>query len=98
MPPKKRKILLTEEARADLRGIAIYGRLRWDDAGRGYVRKLRAAVSMLWEVERLWHLEPLMPGMLRFRHEQHTLYFTVQGAEIVVRRVLHGRMDVEQHL
>jgi plasmid stabilization system protein ParE len=102
VPPKTKTVAVLAEALEDLREVAVYSRLRWGDQGRDYVRGLRSAVRDLWSYERLWRSVPEHATYRRFRYEKHQIYFTLhahrKGSEIVVRHVLHARMDPDQHL
>jgi plasmid stabilization system protein ParE len=40
----------------------------------------------------------LRPKLLRFEHENHTIFYLRRKSAILVIRILHGRMDPERHL
>ena len=41
--------------------------------------------------------EQLAPGLRRFEHQAHIVFYKVDGGELYVVRVLHSRMDVRRH-
>jgi len=42
--------------------------------------------------------EDLAPGLFRFRHQSHMIFYTAAPDLIVVRRILHARMDFGSQL
>jgi len=40
----------------------------------------------------------LRPGLRRYEHESHSVYYRVEDAGILILRVLHRRMDPARHL
>jgi toxin ParE1/3/4 len=44
------------------------------------------------------HADELKPGFFRFRYQSHVIFYTVESNRIVIRRVLHARMDFPSRL
>jgi toxin ParE1/3/4 len=42
--------------------------------------------------------EDLRPGLFRFRYQSHMIFYSSEPNYIVIRRVLHARMDFESRL
>ena len=41
--------------------------------------------------------DDLRPGLLRFRYHSHMIFYTIEPDCIVIRRILHARMDFGSH-
>jgi toxin ParE1/3/4 len=94
------ELRVTPAALRDLEGIWTYTALQWGEAQAAhYLDRLNAcfdavAASPLSAPT----CDDIRPGYRRQRVERHTVYYRVEGAVVVIVRVLHERMDVHRHL
>jgi toxin ParE1/3/4 len=42
--------------------------------------------------------DDLRPGLFRFPYQSHMIFYTIEPDRIVIRRILHARMDFGSHL
>ncbi|WP_342239461.1 type II toxin-antitoxin system RelE/ParE family toxin [Inquilinus sp. OTU3971] len=90
---------LTPLAEADLEEIWLYTFRNWSmEQADSYHRDLVAAMEGLAAGRKLGRKVDVCPGYLKYAVGAHIVYFREVDAEIVVVRVLHGRMDVRRHL
>jgi toxin ParE1/3/4 len=91
---------LSSSAEDDIRTLyqssrAMFGQrqtdLYMDDLGRA-LRNLADMPGMGRSAE------DLAPGLFRFRYQSHMVFYTVEPNLIVIRRVLHARMDFGSRL
>ena len=95
-----RRLDLTEIARADLKSIRRYSQRTWgSDRTVRYMAALRDIMKGLAAgtvVSR--NRDDLRPGLQMATSGRHCVFFEVEGSRILVVRVLHDRMDYQQHL
>lgn len=98
--PSSRKLRLTSEARDDLRDVLQYTLETWG-------RKQRATYKA--RILRTLRELARFPGLGRERNElgvdmrsfpvgQHLIVYRVDDKELIVTRIMHSRMDVEDEL
>jgi toxin ParE1/3/4 len=69
-----------------------------DQANR-YTDVLTAAFELLAASPKIAPAcDDIRPGYRRRGVERHVIYFRIAAEEIVIMRVLHGRMDAARHL
>lgn len=95
-----RRLILTRKALADLEGIWTYGEEQWGEVqAEAYAAALNAAMRTVAENPLpAVACERVRPGFRRLRCRSHVIYFTMQGEDVRVIRVLHQRMDTLRHL
>ena len=96
------RYVLSPAAQADLEQIWDYTCLRWDgDQAEAYVRAIQRSVELVAANPLLGRpCDEVRVGYRRHTAGSHTLYYRLDpDADLVdVVRILHKRMDVEQHL
>ena len=94
------RFVLTPRAQNDLDEIWDYTADRWGlDQAEAYTRQLWMHIQTIADRPALGRECPeIRPGYLRFPSGSHILFyrFTSEGIDIV--RILHARMDYEQHV
>jgi toxin ParE1/3/4 len=95
-----RRLDFTEIARADLKSIRRYSQKVWGpDRTVQYMAGLRDTIKGLVAgtvVSR--NRDDLRPGLQMATSGRHCIFFEVDESRILVVRVLHDRMDYQQHL
>ena len=91
---------LSPRAETDLAEIADY---TIETFGVGQARRYRddldACFRNLARNPRLGRsVEWLAPGLRRFEHRSHVVFYAEHGGGVLIVRVLHVRMDVARHL
>jgi toxin ParE1/3/4 len=91
---------LSRRAAADLRAIAKY---TIDQFGVAQARAFRDSLKSCFEElaqnnEMGRRAEQLAPGLRRFEHKAHIVFYTVGNEGVYIVRILHSRMDVRRHL
>jgi toxin ParE1/3/4 len=87
-------------AEADVQAIFLFseenfGARQTDIFMDGLDRALRS----LAETPRIGRTaDDLRPGLFRFRYQSHMIFYTIEPHRIVIRRILHARMDFGSHL
>ncbi len=86
---------LSSRAAADLAGIAAYTIETFGvDQARRYRDDLETCFRNLAENPRLGRSsERLAPGLRRFEHRSHAVFYKQDEDGILIVRILHGRMD-----
>jgi toxin ParE1/3/4 len=94
------RLVVLDEARADLRQIARYGRRTWGaSTSRDYQDLLIQTLAKLMENPRRGRRqESLSPGLRRINVRRHAIFFKVRNDDVVVVRVLHQSMDIRSGL
>jgi toxin ParE1/3/4 len=92
--------VLSPRAQADIDEIWDYTADRWnDDQAERYTKDLQRAIDTLARNPRKGRpCDQLRPGYRKFSVGAHVVFFRVVAHGIEVVRVLHQRMDFEQHL
>ena len=91
---------LTAEAEDDLQGIADYTFETFGPAqAEAYGLGLRNCFASLIDNPLLGRdYGFLRPGLRRYEHESHSVYYQLTDTGILILRVLHQRMDPARHL
>ena len=89
---------LTQKAKADLRGIAIYTEQRWGKDQRNlYIKQLDEAFRLLAKNPQAGkNCDDIKAGYRKFPQGSHVIFYR-DGADCVVEivRILHESMDVD---
>ena len=90
----------SRRAEDDLLGIGAYTLRTWGkDQTIRYIDDLEASCRMLADNPALGRsCEEVSPGLRRMECGRHVVFFLEDAVGILVSRVLHQRMDFEQHL
>jgi toxin ParE1/3/4 len=93
-------IRLSPLAQADLDGIWTYTVTQWDEAhAQAYLLGLDASMKLLAENPRMGpSIDEIRTGYFKFPAVSHILIYRLKPDVIEFMRILHCRMDVEQHL
>ncbi|BBE34273.1 toxin ParE1 [Sphingosinicella microcystinivorans] len=90
---------LTPRAEADLEDIFAYTVQRWSVMqAEDYHAGLMAGLERLGEGKRSGRPVEILGGYLKYVVGSHLVFYRETEADIVIVRILHQRMDVEQHL
>ena len=91
---------LSRRAASDLEAIAENTIERFGvDQARAYRDSLRSCFEQLSDNPRMGRrAEQLLPGLRRFKHRSHIVFYTRSDDEIFVVRILHYRMDAPRRL
>ena len=91
---------LTPRAKTDIDDIWNYSEERWGlEQAKRYIRELqRAMETVARDPKRARSCDDIRPGYRRFSVGSHIIFFVTTGDKIEIIRVLHQRMDFEQHL
>jgi len=89
----------TRRAAMDLEAIAEYTIERFGiDQARRYRDELAACFGQLTDHPGLGgRCEQLGPGLRRYEHRSHIVFYQAVGTDILIVRILHYRMDVRLH-
>jgi toxin ParE1/3/4 len=84
-------------ARRDLQEAWIYSRDRWGRSrANSYIRDLNAAIQRIGENPKLGQVcDEVRPGYRRHPAGSHMLFYMVRDDAVVIIRVLHQQMNVE---
>ena len=91
---------LSRRADSDLAEIAAYTIQRFGiKQARVYRDSLKQCFQRLAENPKLGRrAEQLAPGLHRFEHRSHIVFYTVEEGELYIVRILHARMEVSRHV
>jgi toxin ParE1/3/4 len=90
---------LTPLAQADLESIWTYSAENWSpDRADSYISELMKAFTTLAAGGRRGRPVPERLGYLKYAVGSHLVFYRESHAAIDIVRVLHQRMDAEQHL
>jgi len=91
---------LTSRAGADLAGIADYTIETFGvEQARRYRDELEACFESLAGNPRLGRdASQLVPGLRRFEHRSHTIFYAEEEQGVLIIRILHVGMDALRHL
>lgn len=96
-----RPFLLTAVARKDIIDIGRYTTEKWGKRQRDkYLKQLDDAFKMLARQPEIGRdADDVKPGYKKFSQGSHIIFYRAgTESKIVVIRVLHNSMDVDQHL
>ena len=99
MSARKKPVVLTPDAEADINDMLLYTWHHWGEEQRNrYDAALERAIAALADFPEAGVRMPrFFPGC-RFRHvEHHVLYYRIVGDVIEVVRILHERTDPARH-
>ena len=91
---------LTPKARADLDTIWSHTEECWGaDQAELYVRSIKSVIESAAESPKLGRpCDEVRPGYRRRTSGSHILFYRIADDGIEIIRILHSRMDIEQHL
>ena len=94
------RLILSEDAEADLRAIARFTKEQWGEASaRRYVHGLRRKLKLLCEHPGIGPTaDEVRAGLRRCSYGSHHAYYRVRLGEIRIVRILHKQMRAEEHL
>jgi toxin ParE1/3/4 len=93
--------ILTQKARDDLLAIGRYTRKQWGKAQqKRYLTLLDSVFHDLADKPGLGRAcDDIREGYFKYGAGKHVIFYRHTGKErIEIVRILHGRMDIEQHL
>ena len=65
---------------------------------RRYAESLKACFNLLARNPGMGRkADELAPGLNRFNHQSHVIFYRQKSSELLIVRVLHESMDFEQH-
>jgi toxin ParE1/3/4 len=93
-------VVVSPRAREDISGIATYTFETWGEPQMArYVDGLHARFK---EVARFPHLgrprDELAPGYRSIVQGSHVVFYRTTDRDLIIVRILHGRMDPDRHL
>jgi toxin ParE1/3/4 len=93
---------LTEKAKHDLKNIARHTQEKWGKAQRNaYLMQLDASFHDLAKAPGIGAIcDYIRPGYSKLKVGRHLIFYhpVEQGKEIEIVRILHERMDIDDHL
>ena len=93
------KFRFSRRAEADLLSIGEYTLRKWGETQTArYLRELEECCQMLARNPALGRrCEHIRPGLRRFEHGKHVLFYRQELRGILISRILHQRMLPEKH-
>jgi toxin ParE1/3/4 len=94
------RLVISAAARADLKVIARYSRHKWSERqAKTYLGLVAARFALLRRRPRLgMPREDLAPGYRSLSVGRHLVFYRLEGAKVVIIRLLHQSMDARLHL
>lgn len=91
---------LSSAAERDIADILEYSLLNFGvDTAQRYVTALEGCFATLSDNPTFGRsAEDLRVGYRRHTHQSHTIFYLVEGADVVIQRVLHSSRDIENQL
>lgn len=91
---------LTKAAENDLKDIARYTQERWGRRQRNkYLRELDKAFHQIADHPGLGiRRDAILEGHYSFLKNRHLIFYRIRKERMEIVRVLHQRMDIEDHL
>jgi toxin ParE1/3/4 len=91
---------LSPRAKADIEEIWNYTEERWGlNQAKRYTREIQRAIETIAaDPGRARNCDDIRPGYRRFSVGSHIIFFVTKRDQIEIIRVLHQRMDFDQHL
>jgi toxin ParE1/3/4 len=95
-----KRIELHQLAVADIEAVAEYGAIQFGvEHAALYHDELIKQFQLLAEHPRIGRqIEPGALGMHRFAFGLHIIVYSIEPGSVVIRRIIHGRMDVLRQL
>ena len=90
-----KRLLVSDTARADLKGIARYSEREWGRARKSqYLASIRARFGTLRQRPEIGAKRPDIGGVYRsLPVGRHVIFYRIEDETVVIIRVLHQRMD-----
>ena len=99
MSAKTRQVRLTPLTEADLEEIWLYTFENWSaEQADKYVRDLVATMELLAHGDKVGRICEVREGYRQYLAGSHIVFYRETDTSLDVSRVLHQRMDVDQHL
>jgi toxin ParE1/3/4 len=94
------QLILTPLADADIVDIAIYTLSMWGEEQQiKYLEGLNHTLSLLMQNPELGReRRNIRPPCRTIRSQEHIIVYTLSPNHITVLRILHKRMDIQQHI
>ena len=94
------EVIVSPGAAADLDDIWDYSAARWsEDQAEQYIRQVWSAVeAVAADPRKARKCDDIRPGYRRYEVGSHILFVRIIENRLEVIRILHQRMDVDQHL
>jgi toxin ParE1/3/4 len=95
------RYVLSPAARADLEQIWDYTCDRWGvDQAEKYAHEIQRAIERVVDNPEIGRAcDEVRPGYRKHAVGSHTLYYRILSVDVIdVVRILHQRMDIDQHL
>jgi toxin ParE1/3/4 len=94
------RIVVSPRARDDMVGIATYTMSMWGEAQMSrYIDGLHARFAELARFPGLGRpRDEMAPGYTSIVQGTHVVFYRTTTQELVIVRILHGRMDPDRHL
>ncbi len=90
---------LSPLAESDLEEIWLYTAETWSlDQADSYHRAIIKAIEGLASGRNIWQKSNVLDGYWKYRVGKHIVFFRSPDGFLDVIRILHERMDVNQHL
>jgi toxin ParE1/3/4 len=93
------RTLFSPKAVSDLRSIASYTLETWGEVQADrYIDDLESQCRTLANSPQLGRIcSEIRPGLRRFEHRKHVIFFRESADGILVSRILHERMAPQRH-
>ena len=94
-------IRLSPRAELDIEEIALHGLTEF---GVRQAEKYHDGLFRIFELMRAFPMIgpdaglPRYPDLRRFAYGAHVIFYSIEDTVVIIRRVLHGRMDARRHL
>ena len=100
MSARRRAVVLTSEAEADINDILLFTWQQWGEDQRDrYDAALDQGITTLADFPEMGARMPwIFPGCRVRPVERHVLYYRILGDVIEVVRILHERADPSRHV
>ncbi len=94
------KFRISSEAREDLVSVWEYSKAHWGiEQADLYIDALMLRFVWLTRNRTLWRSRPdLKTGVFSFGEKSNVIFFRESQGDIDILRILHGQMDLGQHL
>jgi toxin ParE1/3/4 len=93
------RVILSLEAQDDITNILLYTLQTWGaEQQDAYAALLDRGLLFIMENPDIGRSRSeLYPGCRSYRIREHIVYYAVQGEDINIARVLHGRIDTKRY-
>ena len=100
MPKTFKSFTIRPEAETDLENIWAYGTKTWslEIAAAYYDQMISGLNDLLAGLKAIQDVSPVRAGYFRIKVGVHHIYFTEEGGNIDIVRILHERMNPSLHL